>query len=437
MTCMRWGYAKSFNRYESIRIQKPRSEANGQSVEEQPLEHPREQPLEQPLEQQPIEDQVQMNSVTPPTGEQPEEQAEGVSSKNKRGQTQMHNLNARKERKLILLNRLNQPVSPTEDVVIELSSFLGTLARNATLSPFDWGSMDTKKDLWDYTNEKYIIPEAAKDWALVTIREAWRRHRSDLKINYYDPYENDEIRIEKKPGHIPECQFRVLLKYWKSEKFKKMSETNTKNRKKLMNPHTAGRKSFALIRSKLEKEKETVSAKELFVVTRTRKPGHLYKASNENTTSKIAEIEEIEKQMSTNGQSVDEFSAVMGPEHPGRLRLYGVGVTKTTLKKKVDNSEPTLNATNDVVQQMQERMQKMEKQMEEQRRPMRQEVIADVVAQLQHAGLIDPNILAALSVPSPREATSAQTAEQGLSLFILIVALSAIYVNCGLVGYLF
>ncbi|KAH0669816.1 hypothetical protein KY285_023962 [Solanum tuberosum] len=75
----------------------------------------------------------------------------------------------------------------------------------------------------------------------------------------------------------------------------------------------------------------------------------------------------------------------MSPEHLGRLRLYGVGVTKTTLKKKVDNYEPTLNETNDVVQQMQEKMQKMEKQMEEQRRTMRQEVIADVVAQLQHA----------------------------------------------------
>ncbi|KAG5632418.1 hypothetical protein H5410_004135 [Solanum commersonii] len=187
-----------------------------------------------------------MNSVTPPTGEQLEEQ----------------------------------------DAVTELSSFLGTLARNATLCPFDifdWRSMDTKKDLW-------II---------------------------------------------------------------------------------------------LRKRKEIRSAMSSFRVTRTRKPDRLYKASNENTTSKIAEMEDIEKQMSTNGQSIDAFSAVMGPEHPGRLRLYGVGVTKTILKKKVDNSEPTLNATNDVVQQMQERMQKMEKQMEEQRRTMRQEVIVDVVAQLQ------------------------------------------------------
>ncbi|KAG5611194.1 hypothetical protein H5410_022475 [Solanum commersonii] len=57
----------------------------------------------------------------------------------------------------------------------------------------------------------------------------------------------------------------------------------------------------------------------------------------------------------------------------------------------------------------------MEKQMEEQRKTVRQEVIADVIAQFKHAGLVDPNILAAFSIPSPREATSVQGVEQGLS----------------------
>uniref|UniRef100_A0A3Q7GLK4 Uncharacterized protein n=1 Tax=Solanum lycopersicum TaxID=4081 RepID=A0A3Q7GLK4_SOLLC len=61
------------------------------------------------------------------------------------------------------------------------------------------------------------------------------------------------------------------------------------------------------------------------------------------------------------------------------------------------------------MQQMKERMQKMEKQMEEQKKIVRQEVIV----QLKHAGLIDPNILAALSTPSPRESTSVQGAKQG------------------------
>lgn len=73
-------------------------------------------------------------------------------------------------------------------------------------------------------------------------------------------------------------------------------------------------------------------------------------------------MEEHETQTSANGQSVDSSSAVMGPEHPGHLRLYGAGVTKTTLKKIVGNSEPTLNVTNGVVHQMEEWIQKMEKQ---------------------------------------------------------------------------
>uniref|UniRef100_A0A3Q7JBB7 Uncharacterized protein n=1 Tax=Solanum lycopersicum TaxID=4081 RepID=A0A3Q7JBB7_SOLLC len=367
----------------------PQSEAKRQSVEKLPFENQpiEELPVVQPVEELPLEqhgkdftfeDQVQMNSFTPRTNDQPKEQ--DVTTPNKIGRTQMHDVHARKERKLIILNSQNQPVGPTDDVVIELSSFLGTLARNATLCPFDildWRSMDTKKDLWYHTKGKYIIPEVAYHWAMVKIRDAWRRHRSNLKLNYYDPYDNDTIRMAKKPGHIPECQFRELLKYWNSEKFKKMSETNAMNRKKLMNPHTAGKKSFALVRNKLP------------------------------------EMEEIQKQISINDEYVDAFSSVMGHEHPGRLTLYGAGVTKTTLKKKVGNLESILSATTDGMQQMQEKMQKMEKQMEEQKKIVRQEVIVDVIAQLKHAGLIYPNILEALSTPSPRESTFVQGAKQG------------------------
>ena len=63
-------------------------------------------------------------------------------------------VHGRHDRKLIVLNKAGQPVGPSNDVVIELSSFLGTLARNATLCPLDienWKLLDTKQDLWDYT----------------------------------------------------------------------------------------------------------------------------------------------------------------------------------------------------------------------------------------------------------------------------------------------
>ncbi|KAK6779953.1 hypothetical protein RDI58_022137 [Solanum bulbocastanum] len=93
-----------------------------------------------------------MNSTIPPTNEQFEEQ--GLPTQNTRGRMQMRNVHSRCKCKLITLNRLNQPVGPTDEVVTELSSFLGTLKRTVTLCPFDildWRNMDTKKDLWDYT----------------------------------------------------------------------------------------------------------------------------------------------------------------------------------------------------------------------------------------------------------------------------------------------
>ncbi|TMX03189.1 hypothetical protein EJD97_017795, partial [Solanum chilense] len=101
-----------------------------------------------------------------------------------------------------------------------------------------------------------------------------------------------------------------------------------------------------------EKDKETVSSKDLFVVTRTRKHGRLYKALNEDTTSKI-----MQQQMKCN-----------------------------KCKKGCRNGE-TNGGTKKIVHQ---------------------KVIADVIAQHKHARLIDPNILAALCIPLPRESTSLQ-----------------------------
>ncbi|XP_019253004.1 PREDICTED: uncharacterized protein LOC109231827 [Nicotiana attenuata] len=192
-----------------------------------------------------------------------------------------------------------------------------------------------------------------------------------------------------------------------------MSKTSIEKRKKLKNPHTAGKRSFALVRSKLEKEKETsdpLSAKEVFIVTRKRKVGRSYKSSDEDTTSKIDEMEEIEAQQKENGnESVEAFASVMGPEHPGHLRLYGRGATRTSLRGKVGYFEPSSNTSNSI-QKLEEKIQRMEEKIEEQKATIRQEVVADVLARLQRSGIdIDVDIiLVALSDNSLGEASSAQ-----------------------------
>ncbi|XP_070027109.1 uncharacterized protein LOC107801391 [Nicotiana tabacum] len=99
----------------------------------------------------------------------------------------------------------------------------------------------------------------------------------------------------------------------------------------------------------------------------------------------------------------------MGQEHPRRLRLYGRGVTRTSLRGKVGCSEHSSHSTN-CLQKMEEKIQRMEEKIEEQKATICQEVIADVLARLQRSGInIDANIiLAALGDNSPREVSSSQ-----------------------------
>nr|XP_018632792.1 uncharacterized protein LOC104115013 isoform X2 [Nicotiana tomentosiformis] len=66
---------------------------------------------------------------------------------------------------------------------------------------------------------------------------------------------------------------------------------------------------------------DTLSSKDIFVATRKRKPGRVYKGSYENTISKIDKMERIQStQESEDGSdSVDVFASVMGLEHPEKM----------------------------------------------------------------------------------------------------------------------
>ncbi|XP_060209187.1 uncharacterized protein LOC132636365 isoform X2 [Lycium barbarum] len=370
---------------------------------------------------QSVEEQVQLDSTTLAGNEQCDEQGSSTQ-KRKRGKTKMLNVHGRHEHKLIVLNEHGEPVGPSEDDVTELSSFLGTLARNTTLCPldiYDWRKVNTKKDLWNYTKEKYDIPDIAKKWTLGRIQNAWRRRKRDLKKIHFEPYANDEIRMEKRPDDVPASQFKELLKYWNSEKAQKMSKINVENRKKLKNPHTVGKKSFAIVRNELAKEMETsdpLSLEEIFVATRKRKPGRSYKDSDEDTTSKIAEMVNIETQQNEDGnESINAFVSVTVPEHSGHLRLYGRGVTKTTLKGKVGHFEPSSNAINDLKKmeermiRLEEKLQEQKEQFEEQKTLMRQEIVEDVITKLQRSGLpFDASVLATLGEASSTRAAAIQ-----------------------------
>ncbi|XP_019265556.1 PREDICTED: uncharacterized protein LOC109243115 [Nicotiana attenuata] len=156
--------------------------------------------------------QKSLDSTTRPSAE-----------KRKIGKTLMPSVHGRKERKLIVVNENNQPIGPSDNDLAELGSFLGTLARNAAFCPlnvFNWRKLQTKEDMWKYIKGKYDIPDASKNWVFESIQNAWRKYKIQLFNDHYKPYENDELRMEKRPVDVPESQFRDLLNYWNSDAYK-------------------------------------------------------------------------------------------------------------------------------------------------------------------------------------------------------------------------
>ncbi|PHT47984.1 hypothetical protein CQW23_12192 [Capsicum baccatum] len=146
-----------------------------------------------------------------------------------------------------------------------------------------------------------------------SINVAFKGHKSRLKNCHFYAYTNDEIRRAKRPTSIPEPVFENLLKHWHSEEAEE----------------------------KMKKNKGALSNKEFFVVTRRRKPDRAYKDTSEEITSKIVEMERVDTQESEDGtQSIDAFTTVMGPDHPGRKRL----------DKLEERMQQIMNAQRDVIE---------------------------------------------------------------------------------------
>ncbi|XP_016513233.1 uncharacterized protein LOC107830245 [Nicotiana tabacum] len=176
--------------------------------------------------------------------------------------------------------------------------------------------------MWKYIKKKYDIPDGAKKWIFESVGSVWRKYKSQLKTTHFTAYENDELQMENRLVDVPESHFKDLLNYWNSDPHKKISETNTENRNKLKCPHTAGRTPFALIR---EEKKKEIS----------------------NTSDTI----------SNGDHSIDVFASVMGPKHPGRMRLYGRGVTKIVLKGQKGNLGSSDERMQQKMEEIEERMQ--------------------------------------------------------------------------------
>ncbi|KAF7801122.1 uncharacterized protein G2W53_045061 [Senna tora] len=207
-----------------------------------------------------------------------EASSEGEVESNKsktRGPTLCAKVHGRifEEREQIIFNANWQPIGPSDQALI---------GRN---------SLRQGEKKFGIMSIQSIFYAQAERYVMKTINEAWRVHKCRVKSSHFTKYRTDAERLKNHPLSIPETQFKKLIKYWKTEKVKKLSAMNTTNRALQKWPHRVGPTSFARIRGRLRASKEnhdSPSQAEIFVITRR---GNQRKQLDAETSNKIDKIQ--------------------------------------------------------------------------------------------------------------------------------------------------
>ncbi|BBN67813.1 hypothetical protein Prudu_194S000100 [Prunus dulcis] len=210
-------------------------------------------------------------------------------SKTGRGMSTMPRVVKRKLQKLRPIVEYNKRGKGIGQAHSEMQSYIGVLARSRVpLVDKKWSQIpkDIKEQIWE-----------AVDMAFVK----WKDFKSTLTRHYILPYTNDKEKLSQPPEtykFIEKAQWDAFVASRLSKDFESVHSQHAQIREKLEYNHRLSRKGYAGLEDQLE---ETM-------------PG-----------------DELQKQVSEGKVSVygsnDVLTMALGPEHPGRLRGVGAGIS--------------------------------------------------------------------------------------------------------------
>ncbi|KAJ1432573.1 putative transposase, Ptta/En/Spm, plant [Sesbania bispinosa] len=246
------------------------------------------------------------------------------SKKRTRGPTSCIKIHSRptKDREEVILDNDGEPIGPNDKIVSALSYFLGTLARNAEFCPLIYTNFKAllknhKEEIWEYVNDKYIIPDKGQKAVFSCINDAWRSYKSKVKKKHYEKYSTLKERLKNRPMTIPETHFKQLMAYWGNSTIQNISKKNAINKAKQKYAHRTGPINFARIRAKLLNLIWFACSLFWFFA------GWVYLV-----------LEKLQDSIHDSNESAKQaFESLFGKEKSGRVRCYGRTATPSQLKR--------------------------------------------------------------------------------------------------------
>ncbi|KAM3001179.1 hypothetical protein FF2_037504 [Malus domestica] len=217
-----------------------------------------------------------------------------------------------------------------------LSSSAGILARQ--LIPVTYASWDEvptilKDKLCAAVKQKYDLAPCRKKILLTQMSGCWRTYKATLtkQIRSLDdgPDAMEQMQLLKPANVEKQADWDKFVKHRCSPEFDAISEKFKKLKSFHTLPHVMSRKGYARLEDELRNKgtpEEDLNKVSLWIVARTRKNGQ---PVNEIVSKKMDDIKLANEMPRTDNGSIkdDALSQALGPEHRGRLRGGGYGVT--------------------------------------------------------------------------------------------------------------
>ncbi|ONI22867.1 hypothetical protein PRUPE_2G155700 [Prunus persica] len=225
-------------------------------------------------------------------------------SKTGRGMSTMPRVVKRKLHKLRPIVEYNKRGKGVGQAHIEMQSYIGVLARSRIpLVDKKWSQIpkDIKEQIWEAVDMAFVVGQGGKTSVLASASKKWKDFKSTLTRHYILPYTNDREKLSQPPEtykFIEKAQWDAFYN------------------------HRLSRKGYAGLEDQLE---ETMPGVEIDRST-------LWKRARQDKHGNIPDPkDELQKQVSEGKVRVDGSNDVLtmalGPEHPGRVRGVGAGIS--------------------------------------------------------------------------------------------------------------
>ncbi|ONI28204.1 hypothetical protein PRUPE_1G130900 [Prunus persica] len=222
-------------------------------------------------------------------------------SKSGRGMSTMPRVVKRKLQKLRPIVEYNKRGKGIGQAHSEMQSYIGVLARSRVpLVDMKWAQIpkDIKEQIWKAVDIAFVVGQGGKSSVLASAAKKWKDFKSTLTRHYILPYTNDRERLSQPPEtykFIEKAQWDAFVASRLSKDFESVHSQHAQIREKLEYNHRLSRKGYAGL------EEETMP------------------------------WDELQKQVSegkvTVSGSNDVLTMALDPEHPGRVRGVGAGIS--------------------------------------------------------------------------------------------------------------